>query len=382
MFELKSKKISGPRQESRPSGEPENESLESSAGNNTMLGMLGAEKKLPDGVREKMESSFSADFSNVKVYESSAVGDMGAEAFAKGNVIGFDKGKFNPDSESGQSLLGHELSHVMQQSRGEVSSPMAKGLPVTENSALETRADREGEMAAKGQSVGLAPFSAGISSSAQPVQLKAGESKKQRKKNKEDRGRITEARGAKTSDEKVRKMTEIAYRNSMDTEVSDENADYFGQTLQGTDNGFMDSLLAYQIESSRALNQLRQKFYQEGISRGMDQETAMQAATYRAKYSPQADQLQATQSLSREMFMNDDSGEKFEYYTAATGRLRQSSPDAFAEMGQASEGILLSHDKHTRQAFGGEENADVVRDAHDEDMDLRRKSKKKWGIFG
>ena len=142
--------------------------------NSDMLGLLGTERKLPDEVRGKMESSFNADFSSVKVYESSAIGDMGAQAFAKGNVIGFDRGKFDPGSESGQSLLGHELSHVMQQTRGEVSSPMAKGLPVTENSALEARADHEGAMAAKGLSVGggLTPLSAGMSAGG-GVQLKA-----------------------------------------------------------------------------------------------------------------------------------------------------------------------------------------------------------------
>ncbi|MBQ4347395.1 MAG: DUF4157 domain-containing protein, partial [Firmicutes bacterium] len=120
MFDNELKKIKSSSALSGSSSENASQDISSNIPNSDMLGMLGAEKKLPGGVQKKMESSFGADFSNVRIYESPAIGQMGAEAFAKGNIIGFDSGKFNPSSQSGQELLGHELSHVVSQGRGEV----------------------------------------------------------------------------------------------------------------------------------------------------------------------------------------------------------------------------------------------------------------------
>ncbi|MBQ4347714.1 MAG: DUF4157 domain-containing protein, partial [Firmicutes bacterium] len=95
-------------------------------------------------------------------------------AFAKGNIIGFDSGKFNPSSQSGQELLGHELSHVVSQGRGEVKGGKGKGLGLVSDAALESRADKEGAMAARGQSIGLAPLGEGLSGSLgnSPMQAK------------------------------------------------------------------------------------------------------------------------------------------------------------------------------------------------------------------
>ncbi len=40
---------------------------------------MGHRVDLPEAIREKMESSFGADFSNVKLYESQTVADAGAQ---------------------------------------------------------------------------------------------------------------------------------------------------------------------------------------------------------------------------------------------------------------------------------------------------------------
>ena len=81
----------------------------------------GRPRAIPEPVREKMGASLGMDFSSVKIYESPLVGQQGAEAAAMGNEIAFAPGKFNMGSFSGQALLGHELAHVAQQARGEVS---------------------------------------------------------------------------------------------------------------------------------------------------------------------------------------------------------------------------------------------------------------------
>ena len=69
--------------------------------------------------QSEMESGFGADFSGVKIHDDSEAAqmsqDIGAQAFTHGNDIYFNKGKYNPDSESGKHLLAHELTHTIQQ---------------------------------------------------------------------------------------------------------------------------------------------------------------------------------------------------------------------------------------------------------------------------
>ena len=134
--------------------------------------MLGRPVDLPGAIRAKMEASFGADLSAVKLYESQAVADAGAEAVAQGSRIAFAPGKLDFASASGQTLLGHELSHVVSQARGEVS-----GSGFLNDAALEARADREGAMAAAGEQVYAGPVTAALSSAsaapaAGPMQAK------------------------------------------------------------------------------------------------------------------------------------------------------------------------------------------------------------------
>ena len=64
-------------------------------------------------------------------------------------------------SFGGQALLGHELSHVVSQARGEV-----RGGGFLNDHALEARADREGAMAASGQQVAMPAASMSTASAA------------------------------------------------------------------------------------------------------------------------------------------------------------------------------------------------------------------------
>ena len=118
---------------------------------------------LPDAMRTKMENAFGADLSAVKLYESEAVADAGANAVTQGSEIAFAPGMLDFSSYGGQALLGHELSHVVSQARGEVT-----GGGFLNDHALEARADREGAMAAAGQTV-TAPTAAMSDVSAAPA---------------------------------------------------------------------------------------------------------------------------------------------------------------------------------------------------------------------
>ena len=90
--------------------------------------------------KDRMESGFGADFSNVRIHnDSNAVQmskDLGAQAFANGNDLYFNEGKYNPSSKEGQHLLAHELTHTIQQG-GKIQKKEI------ENSAASTSNDPE-----------------------------------------------------------------------------------------------------------------------------------------------------------------------------------------------------------------------------------------------
>lgn len=79
----------------------------------------GGGSPLTSPVKNHMESGFGADFSGVNIHtDSQAVQmsrELGAQAFAHGNDIYFNEGKYNPATKDGQHLLAHELTHTLQQ---------------------------------------------------------------------------------------------------------------------------------------------------------------------------------------------------------------------------------------------------------------------------
>ena len=128
---------------------------------------------LPDPVRGKMERSFGADFSGVTVHQDGRADAQGAKAYAQGEHIHMGNGHYDPSSQGGQSLIGHELAHVVQQREGRASAAQGKGGVVVADASLEAEADRHGELAAQGLSVGAgSTASAGAAGAAGAVQLK------------------------------------------------------------------------------------------------------------------------------------------------------------------------------------------------------------------
>jgi hypothetical protein len=103
---------------------------------------------LPEKVRREWEAIFNFDFSDVRIHEDEEAERIGARAFARGEHIHFAPGRFDPSSESGKELLGHELTHVIQQKVGRVS-----GDGVNADSSLEGEAREQGRRAARGQPV-------------------------------------------------------------------------------------------------------------------------------------------------------------------------------------------------------------------------------------
>jgi Domain of unknown function (DUF4157) len=79
----------------------------------------GGGSALPSNTKQFMESRFNADFSGVRIHTGSHAENLStninAQAFAHGNDIYFNSGKYAPHTEAGATLLAHELTHTIQQ---------------------------------------------------------------------------------------------------------------------------------------------------------------------------------------------------------------------------------------------------------------------------
>ena len=116
----------------------------------------GGGRALPDDLQAKMGRSFGSDFSSVQVHEGDHATAMGALAYTQGTDIHFAPGQYQPTSQSGQQLIGHELAHVVQQSQGRVAATtQAKGVDMNDDSSLEHEADEAGARAARGEPAGM-----------------------------------------------------------------------------------------------------------------------------------------------------------------------------------------------------------------------------------
>jgi hypothetical protein len=86
---------------------------------------LGPGQPLDGGVRARMEPLFRTEFASVRVHTSSeaahAARSLDAHALTVGADIAFAAGRYAPETQEGQRLLAHELTHVVQRRSG--SSP-------------------------------------------------------------------------------------------------------------------------------------------------------------------------------------------------------------------------------------------------------------------
>jgi hypothetical protein len=74
---------------------------------------------IPESSRQFFEPRFGQDFSNVRIHTDPVAAKsakaINALAYTTGNHIVFNQGQYAPGSESGQRLMAHELTHVVQQ---------------------------------------------------------------------------------------------------------------------------------------------------------------------------------------------------------------------------------------------------------------------------
>ncbi|MEM7797612.1 MAG: DUF4157 domain-containing protein [Chloroflexota bacterium] len=97
----------------------------------------GSGQSLPDDTRSHMEGTLGSDLGNVRVHTDTKANELSeslnAKAFTTGSDIFFGSGEYDPASQSGQKLLAHELTHVVQQ---------GESAPIEEEPAAERQVDR------------------------------------------------------------------------------------------------------------------------------------------------------------------------------------------------------------------------------------------------
>lgn len=120
----------------------------------------GGGQPLPADVGAAMSRSLGADLSRVRIHEDSSAERAGAAAYTRGADIFFAPGRYDPASQPGRELLGHELTHVIQQGAGRVG-PGAEGSRVNADASLEAEADLLGARAARGLPAGSRGTAAG-----------------------------------------------------------------------------------------------------------------------------------------------------------------------------------------------------------------------------
>jgi hypothetical protein len=121
----------------------------------------GSGRPLEPEARSEMEVAFKQDFGDVRVHTGATADklteELGAQAFTSGKDIFFRGSAYQPGSEPGRELLGHELTHVVQQEIGTQVGQMAIGQV---GDTFEREATWAGQAVSEGREVSVETVSA------------------------------------------------------------------------------------------------------------------------------------------------------------------------------------------------------------------------------
>ncbi len=116
--------------------------------------LQSAGQPLDPAARAYFEPRFGHDFSQVRIHSDGRAAEsaraVGALAYTVGSDIVFDQGRFAPSTETGRHLLGHELTHVVQQ-RGMRPSLQPLSIAEATGGPLEAEADAVAARVSRGE---------------------------------------------------------------------------------------------------------------------------------------------------------------------------------------------------------------------------------------
>jgi Domain of unknown function (DUF4157) len=91
----------------------------------------GGGSPLDSSTRSLMEQRLGHDFTDVRIHTGEKADEsarsINARAYTVGTDVVFGSGHYAPDSATGQRVLAHELTHVVQQKAGPVAGTPAPG---------------------------------------------------------------------------------------------------------------------------------------------------------------------------------------------------------------------------------------------------------------
>jgi hypothetical protein len=122
----------------------------------------GGGNPLDRDTRSVMEDRLGADFSDVRVHTDEQASDsaasVNAHAYTVGKDIVFQSGRFDPATTTGQRMLAHELTHVVQQRSGPVDgTPTEGGIKLSHpQDRFEQEAERTADRVMSGEAPAVA----------------------------------------------------------------------------------------------------------------------------------------------------------------------------------------------------------------------------------
>ena len=119
---------------------------------------------LDGGICRRLERTFGADLSAVRIHTDPVAGQaaaaLRARAFTYGHDIYFGTGTFDPDTAAGLWLLSHEVAHALQQSQAPGDPRAATHMLSTSNDPWEREADQCAAMVLAGTRLPYTPHNA------------------------------------------------------------------------------------------------------------------------------------------------------------------------------------------------------------------------------
>lgn len=96
----------------------------------SVLNALGSGESIPIHIAKLFSAPYQSDLGDVRLHrDSSVAADHDAQALAIGRHVAFAPGQYQPGTQKGNKMIGHELAHVVQQSGGTHGVQRAAGRP-------------------------------------------------------------------------------------------------------------------------------------------------------------------------------------------------------------------------------------------------------------
>jgi hypothetical protein len=128
-------------------------------------GLRSPSRPLDPATRSYFESRLRYNFADVRVHAESraarSAAEMGAAAYTVGRDIVFGAGRYEPLTPAGRQLLGHELTHTVQQA-GQVAAHAGTIGVLAPDSGAERAADMASRAVSAGRTVSVDPAPVGV----------------------------------------------------------------------------------------------------------------------------------------------------------------------------------------------------------------------------